>query len=100
MTFQCPEKCFKEAIAFDDIIQGPTSTNGTCSDKATACENHIRFDFSNGELGQDGEGGFLQQLVTTDPATIAIIAGSSSAATMILVGIVIGIARFSTKHAV
>ena len=92
MTIQCPETCFKKAIAFDDITQGP---NRICSDNATACKNYIRFDFLNGglEFDQGGNGGLLQQVGSTDPTSIAIIAGCASAATLILVAIVIGIAR-------
>ena len=100
MDISCPGECFKETIAFEDILWWPNYTQRICTENATTCKKPIRFDFTTGTFDEGGNGGLLQQLGSTDPTSIAIIAGSSSAATLILVGIVIGIARLNTIHAV
>ena len=80
--------CFKEAVAIEDLLQQPTSTERICTEETTKCENYIRIKFPDSPYG-----GFFQRLGTTDSTLIAFITGSSAALTLILVGIVLGILR-------
>ena len=88
--------CFNDAVAIEDLFQWPNTTDRICTDNVTQCKNHIRIDFSDplkGELHDAGIWGLFEQVITTDYSTIAFIAGSSAAVTLILVGIVLGISR-------
>ena len=96
MVPECGENCFKETVAIEDIFKWPSTTDRICTENPTECKNHIRITFpdpANRGFDHDGIEGFFKQLGTTDYATIVFIAGSSTAITLILVGIVLGISR-------